>query len=109
VLWGTVFEDDTKRRAEAAASNVEGVSRVISNLRNATQSWAKEEDLVTRELQNAGLSNVTIHIIGGDAYLNGQVSSQEEKDRATQIAQSAGSLVIRTNLIRVVPHGFFGD
>ncbi|HLH75985.1 MAG TPA: BON domain-containing protein [Candidatus Binataceae bacterium] len=107
-LYGKVFDDKAKRLAVKAARGVDGVSDVIDNLHTDTAEWAAEQSLVLQKLQGAGLTKVTVQIIGHDAYLDGEVSSNLERERAVTIAESAAPVTVRTNLIRVVPKGIFG-
>jgi osmotically-inducible protein OsmY len=46
-------------------------------------------------------------VIGHDAYLDGQVSTEAEKEHAVTVAEGAAPVRVRTNLIRVVPKGVF--
>jgi BON domain len=107
-LYGKVFDDKEKRLAVAAARKVDGVTDVIDNLQTDTAMWAQQQALVNQQLQAAGLSKVTAKVIGHDAYLDGQVSTEAEKEHAVTVAESAAPVRVRTNLIRVVPKGVFG-
>ena len=68
----------------------------------------ERQNQINRELRNVGLSKVTIKVIGKDAYLDGEVSSNAQRDQAVTIAESAAPVRVRTNLIRVVPKGLLG-
>jgi osmotically-inducible protein OsmY len=107
-LYGTVFDDKIRRAALGAARDVDGVSDVIDSLQTDTASWARQENAISAQLQSAGLSQVTVKVIGRDAYLDGQVSTELEKEHAVTIAEGAAPVRVRTNLIRVVPKGIFG-
>jgi len=107
-LYGTVFDDKTKRLALKTARGVDGVSDVIDNLHTDTAQWAAQQGLIMQKLQGAGLSKVTVQVIGHDAYLDGEVSTNLERERAVTIAESAAPVRVRTNLIRVVPKNIFG-
>jgi hypothetical protein len=106
-LYGRVFDGKAKRAALAAARSVDGVSDVIDSLQTDTASWARQESAISAQLQGAGLSQVTVRVIGKDAYLDGQVSTEAEKEHAVTIAEGAAPVRVRTNLIRVVPKGLF--
>jgi TonB family protein len=106
-LTGKVFDDDAKNAAERIARNVSGVTSVIDNLTTDTSVWAQNEALINQQLQSAGLTNVTVKVIGDSAYLDGTVKNKLDRDRAATIAVTAAPVTVRTNLIRVDP-GFFG-
>lgn len=106
-LTGKVFDDNAKNAAERIARNVGGVTGVIDNLTTDTSVWARNEALINQQLQAAGLTNVTVKVIGDGAYLDGTVKNKLDRDRAATIAVMAAPVKVRTNLIRVDP-GFFG-
>lgn len=106
-LYGKVFDDKSRRLAVATARSVDGVADVIDNLQTDTATWAQNQSQISVQLQAAGLSQVTVKVIGHDAYLDGQVSSQAEKEHAVTVAEGAAPVRVRTNLIRVVPKGVF--
>jgi len=106
-LYGKVFDDRAKSLAEQVARNVPGVGGVNNTLTTDTSVWADEESRINRELQNVGLGKVTVKVIGKDAYLDGEVSSDAQRDQAVTITQNAAPVRVRTNLIRVVPKGLF--
>jgi hypothetical protein len=107
-LYGKVFDDDAKSAAVRTARNVEGVSNVVDTLTTETSEWTAQENRIGQELANAGLSKVTVKVIGGDAYLEGEVTSEAEKNHAATIAESAAPVKVRTNLIKVTSKGLFG-
>jgi TonB family protein len=107
-LTGSVFDEKDKAYAERTVRNVSGVTTVIDNLTVQTAQWATNQDRIQRELQNAGLSGVTVRVIGADAYLDGQVKNNLDKERAVTITMSAAPVHVRGNLIRVVPGNIFG-
>jgi len=107
-LTGKVFDEDAKSAAVRTARNVEGVSNVVDTLTTETSEWTTQENRIGQELANAGLSKVTVKVIGSDAYLEGEVGSQSEKDHAATIAESAAPVKVRTNLIKVTSKGLFG-
>lgn len=107
-LYGRVFDDSAKRLAERTVHGVDGVTKVVDTLATETALWADYEARINRNLHNVGLDKVTAKVIGPDAYLEGQVSSEAEKDQAVTIAETNAPVKVRTNLIRVVPRGMFG-
>ena len=107
-LYGRVFDDGAKSLAERVARNVPGVGSVNDTLTTDTSLWLERQNQIARELQNVGLSKVTVKVIGKDAYLGGEVSSNAQRDQAATIAESAAPVRVRTNLIRVVPKGLLG-
>lgn len=106
-LYGTVFNEKARRAAMAAIRSVDGVTDVIDSMQTDTAAWARQEAAISAQLQGAGLSQVTVKVIGKDAYLDGQVSTEAQKERAVTIAEGAAPVRVRTNLIRVVPKGVF--
>jgi TonB family protein len=106
-LNGKVFDDDAKQSAERTARRVDGVTSVIDNLTTDTAQWARNEASITQALQSAGLTGVTVKVIGDSAYLDGTVKSDQDREHAVTVAVSAAPVKVRTNLIRVDP-GFFG-
>jgi hypothetical protein len=107
-LYGKVFDDPAKSLAQRVARNVPGVGSVNNTLTTETSIWSEQQNQINRELQNVGLSKVTAKVIGKDAYLDGEVSSNAERDQAVTITERAAPVRVRTNLIRVVPKGLFG-
>jgi osmotically-inducible protein OsmY len=107
-LTGKVFDDGDKRLAENTARNVRGVTSVTNNLTTDQQDWAMNAARITQQLQAAGLTGVTVRVIGKTAYLNGTVSSAADRERAVMIAQSAAPVTVRVNLINVAPGRVFG-
>jgi TonB family protein len=107
-LYGRVFDDDDRLLAERVTRGVPGVGKVVNTLTTDTSQWAAEEARIAQQLQNAGLPGVTIKIVGRDAYLNGEVRSEADKQRAVTITEAAAPVVVRTNLIRVAPGEVFG-
>jgi TonB family protein len=107
-LTGSVFDEKDKAFAERTVRNVNGVTSVINNLTVQTAQWTVNQDRIQQELQNAGLTGVTVRVIGSDAYLDGQVKTNLDKERAVTITMSAAPVQVRGNLIRVVPGNIFG-
>lgn len=107
-LYGKVFDDRAKSMAASVARKVEGVSDVVNTLTTETALWSERENNINRELRNAGLGKVTVKVIGKDAYLDGEVESDAQRERAVTIAQAAAPVKVRTNLIRVAPKNILG-
>ncbi|HLW69541.1 MAG TPA: TonB family protein [Candidatus Binataceae bacterium] len=106
-IFGKVFNDDDRSLAEQTVRGISGVTSVTNNLTTDTADWARNATIINQQLQAAGLTGVTVKVIGSRAYLSGQVKTDLEKDRAVTITQSAAPVVVGTNLIRVVPPGLF--
>jgi len=107
-LYGKVYDNSGKRLAERAARGVSGVTDVIDQITTDQAEWASEELRITQGLASAGLTGVTVKVIGRDAYLDGQVNSDLDRERAATIAEGAAPVRVRTNLIRVAPGRVFG-
>jgi hypothetical protein len=107
-IFGKVFDDHDKALAARTAGSVPGVSNVINSTTTDMSDWAARQSQIAQQLYNAGLTNVTIKVIGHDAYLGGSVKSDSDKDRAVTIAESAAPVHVRTNLITVEPGRVFG-
>ncbi len=107
-IFGKVFDDDDRLLAERTVRNTDGVSAVINNLTTDTQQWEQNQSLITRALQNAGLDNVQVKVIGQDAYLSGHVKKELDRERAVTVAQSAAPVRVRENLITVAIGNMFG-
>lgn len=107
-LAGKVFDDADKRLAENTARGVRGVTSVTNNLTTDEQDWAMNASRIAQQLQAAGLTGVTVKVIGKAAYLNGTVATDADRERAVSIAQSAAPVVVRVNLINVEPGRVFG-
>jgi hypothetical protein len=107
-LVGRVFDDNDKMLAERTVRRVSGVTSVVDTLTTDTGVWAEQQAKIQQQLANAGLGKVTVKVIGKDAFLNGEVKTELEKQRAVTIAQGAAPVVVRENLIRVVPGNMFG-
>jgi TonB family protein len=107
-LYGKVFDDNDKLLADRTARSIGGVSNVVNNLTTDTQEWAQNQALITQGLQSAGFGDVTVKVIGHDAYLGGEVKTDLDRERAVTIAEGAAPVKVRTNLIRVAPGRVFG-
>jgi osmotically-inducible protein OsmY len=107
-LSGKVFDSNDKTLAERIARGVGGVSSVSNYITTSTDEWAQNQARIARELQNAGLSGVSVKVIGSSAYLSGQVKTDLDKQRAVTVAEQAAPVKVRENLITVAPGSMFG-
>jgi TonB family protein len=107
-LFGKVFDDDAKRYAERIVRQVPGVGNVIDSLTTDTSEWAAQQAAIAAQLSGAGLTGVTVKIIGRDAYLNGTVKTEAQKQQAVTITENAAPVHVRGNIINVVPGNMFG-
>ncbi len=106
-LYGKVFDDNDKMLAERTARHVSGVTGVVNNLTTDTQEWAQNQARIQQELQNAGLTGVTVKVIGNSAYLSGEVKSDLDRQRAATITEASAPVKVRENLIRVAIGSIF--
>jgi TonB family protein len=107
-LYGKVFDDNDKRLAVRTARSVSGVTDVIDQTTTDTALWASRQQQIAQALAAAGLTGVTVKVIGHDAYLDGEVANDLDRQRAVTIAQGAAPVTVRTNLIRVAVGRVFG-
>jgi TonB family protein len=107
-LYGKVFDDEGKRLAVRTARSVSGVTDVIDQTTTDTSVWASRQQQISQALASAGLTGVTVKVIGRDAYLDGEVASDLDRQRAVTITQGAAPVIVRTNLIRVAVGKVFG-
>ena len=107
-LYGKVFDDNDKRLAARTVRGVPGVTDVIDQTVTDTSVWAQRQQQIAQALASAGLTGVTVKVIGRDAYLDGEVASDLDRQRAVTITQSAAPVTVRTNLIRVQVGRVFG-
>src|SRR5258708_3477122 len=107
-LYGKVFDDDDKRLAVRTARSVSGVTDVIDQTTTDTSVWTARQQQISQALASAGLTGVTVKVIGRDAYLDGEVANKLDRERAVTIAEGAAPVKVRTNLIRVAEGRVFG-
>jgi osmotically-inducible protein OsmY len=100
-IFGKVFDDNDRLLAERTVRNTDGVSAVVNNLTTDTQQWQQNQNSITQALQNAGLNDVQVKVIGRSAYLSGQVKTNLDRERAVTVAQSAAPVKVQENLITV--------
>ena len=103
-----VFNDDDKRLAERTARSVGGVTDVIDQTTTDTAMWAARQQQIAQALASAGLTGVTVKVIGRDAYLDGEVANKLDRERAVTVTEGAAPVNVRTNLIRVAVGRVFG-
>ena len=107
-IFGKVFNDQDRLLAERTVRGTDGVSAVINNVTTDTQQWEQNQTLIVQALQNAGLTNVQVKVIGDNAYLSGQVKTELDRERAVTLAQAAAPVKVRENLIAVAIGNMFG-
>ncbi len=107
-LFGKVYDDNDKRLAERVVRRVPGVTAVNNTLTTDVAEWAQTEARITAQLQSAGLDKVTVKVVGRDVYLNGEVKTALERQRAETIAEGAAPVTVRANLIRVATGNILG-
>lgn len=108
IIYGTVYGDKEKLAAQRAVQRVSGVSDVVNNIQTDTSKWATEESTIRQALAAAGLTGVTVKVIGRDAFLNGTVNSNLDKEKAATIATGAAPVKVQMNMISVAPGKVFG-
>lgn len=107
-LYGKVFNNTDRLLAARTARRVNGVSDVINQIATDQALWAAQQRRIEQSLAANGLTGVTVKVIGKDAYLNGEVKTELDRERAVTIAEGAAPVKVRTNLIRVAPGRVFG-
>src|SRR5580658_4478364 len=107
-LFGKVFDADTKLYTERLVRQIAGVGNVVDSLTTDQADWAARQAAIASQLYAAGLSGVTVKVIGHDAYLDGTVKSEAQKQQAVSITENASPVHVRGNIIRVVPGNMFG-
>jgi osmotically-inducible protein OsmY len=84
ILTGKVFDDSARKMAEATAYRVHGVEQVVNTLRTETGRWLEEESKINDTLALNGLQSLSVRVIGSQAYLSGQVTSQADQQRVAR-------------------------
>jgi TonB family protein len=107
-LFGKVFDNDAKVYAEKVVREIPGVGNVIDSMQTDTADWAARQAAIAAQLYAAGLTGVTVKVIGQEAYLDGTVKTDAQKQQAVTITQNASPVRVTGNLIRVVPGNMFG-
>jgi osmotically-inducible protein OsmY len=106
VLYGTVFDNNSSMLAQKTAQKVPGVTKVINTLQTSTGIWMEQEVRINDTLQLNGFPGVRAKVIGPEVYLSGQVSSDQEKQRAVRVVSSISNLQV-VNFLRAVPGPVF--
>ena len=106
VLYGKVFDDKDRRLAEAKARKVHGVTQVVNTLRTETGQWLAEEARINDTLVLNDFNDVSVRVIGSQAYVSGQVTTEAEAQRAIRVISSVSNLQV-VNFMRVVPGSIF--
>jgi hypothetical protein len=107
-IFGKVFDNDARLYAEKLVRQVPGVGNVIDSLQTDTADWSARQAAIASQLYAAGLNTVTVKVIGHDAYLDGTVKTDAQKQQAVTITESASPVHVAGNLIRVIPGNMFG-
>lgn len=106
VLHGTVFDRKDRDLAEKKARSVRGVKQVINGLLTKTGEWREEQAKINDTLTLNGFNDLTVRVIGSQAYLSGQVTGQSEQARALRVIASVSNLQV-VNFSRVTPGSVF--
>ena len=107
-IFGKVFDNDARLYTERTVRQVPGVGNVIDSLQTDTADWSARQAAIASQLYAAGLNTVTVKVIGHDAYLDGTVKTDAQKQQAVTITESASPVHVAGNLIRVIPGNMFG-
>jgi osmotically-inducible protein OsmY len=106
ILTGTVFDENSRKLAEAAAYRVRGVQQVVNTLRTQTGQWLEEESKINDTLALNGLQSLSVRVIGPQAYLSGQITSPADQQRALRVIATISNLQV-VNFSRIVPGSVF--
>ena len=106
ILTGKVFDESDRKLAEATAYHVRGVKQVVNTLRTDTGKWLEQESRINDTLALNGLQSLSVRVIGSQAYLSGQVTSQADQQRALRVIASISNLQV-VNFSRIVPGSVF--
>jgi osmotically-inducible protein OsmY len=108
VLYGKVFDERDRALAESTAFRVRGVKQVVNTLRTETGQWLAEESRINDTLLLNDFHDVSVRIIGSQAYVSGQVSTQAEEQRVLRVISSTSNLQV-VNFMRIVPGPIFSN
>jgi len=109
-LTGLVDEAEDRSEAEREARSVEGVSRVINDLKvgdQTTREMIDDGGITARVKSKLAASselnpfNVDINTVQGVVSLMGRVKTQEQKDTAERIARETSGVKSVKNLLEV--------
>lgn len=106
VLHGKVFDEAARTLAESTARKVRGVRQVINSLLTETGEWHAEEARINDTLALNGFTDLTVRVIGSQAYLSGTVVGEADQQRALRVIGSISRLQI-VNFSRVLPGSVF--
>ncbi len=106
ILTGKVFDENARKMAETTAYRVRGVKQVVNTLRTETGQWLEEESKINDTLALNGLQSLSVRVIGSQAYLSGQVTSQADQQRALRVIGTISNLQV-VNFSRIVPGSVF--
>jgi hypothetical protein len=106
VLYGTVFDKKDRALAEQVAGGVPGVRQVVNTLRTSTGDWSEEEERINDTLSLNGFSGLQAKVVGNQVFISGQVTSEEDEQRALRVVSSESKLQ-PVNFMRVVPGSIF--
>jgi TonB family protein len=107
-IFGKVFDSDDRLLAERTVRHADGVSNVVNNVTTDADEWAQNQTRISQALQNQGLADVAVKVIGRDAYLSGQVKNPLDRERAVTVVQAAAPVTVRENLITVAVGNMLG-
>ncbi len=94
-IFGKVFDANAKLYTEKIVREVPGVGNVIDSLTTDESEWAARQAAIASQLYAAGLTTVTVKVIGHDAYLGGTVKTDAQKQQAVTITESASPVHVR--------------
>jgi len=106
VLHGTVFDTADRELAESTARQEGGVNQVINSLLTTTGDWQAEQARINNMLALNGFTDLTVRVIGSQAFLSGTVVGQSEQQRAIRVIHSVFNLQV-VNFSRYVPGPLF--
>jgi osmotically-inducible protein OsmY len=106
VLYGKVFDDKDRELAESRVRRVHGVNQVVNTLTTKTGKWLEEEARINDTLVLNDFTDVSVRVIGSQAYVSGQVTTEAEEQRALRVISSESNLQV-VNFMRVVPGSIF--
>lgn len=112
MLTGAVKDEETRQKAEALASKVDGVRELFNEIQVTDEHWLKSlpkdlwlENALTAKLVLApGVSSVDYHwrAVNGIVYFMGMARSREELDKVIALARMSG-------VRKIVSHVFLTD
>jgi len=106
VLHGTVFDRADRDLAESTARQVRGVRQVINSLLTTTGDWREEQARINDTLALNGFPDLTVRVVGPQAFLSGTVVGPSEQQRALRVIASVSNLQV-VNFSRVLPGSVF--